>query len=263
MRKAKRLIFYLFMILIITILLASLGYAKIPEELVLYLSFDEGSGKVIKDLSENGNDAENHGAEWVDGKYGKALEYSGVDSWITVPDTPQLNFGPKESLTAQCWGKITGAPSGQGNLLAKYAVGAGTTPFYGMFHNVNNKLHAYVRDAGGTSVNPWSKDVINDDEWHHLALIRDADNKKVYLYVDGNKDFEGADTTGDLTNNVPLAIGRHTGEFLRGMVDEVMVWRKALSEKEVIESMEPPDKFFAVLSYNKLASTWGNIKNSH
>jgi len=246
--------------LLITVLSAALGYSKIPEGLVLYLSFDEGSGKVIKDLSDNGNDGENHGAKWVEGKYGKALEYSGVDSWITVPDTPALNFGPKDSLTAHCWGKITGPPSGQGNLLAKYAVGAGTTPFYGMFHNANNKLHAYIRDAGGTAVEPWSKDVINDDKWHHFALVRDAEKKKVYLYVDGNKDFEGPDTTSDLSNNVPLAIGRHTGEFLRGMVDEVMVWRKALSEEEVKKSMEPADKLFAVYPLTKLAATWGSIK---
>ncbi|MBM3237136.1 LamG domain-containing protein [Candidatus Poribacteria bacterium] len=246
--------------LLITMLSAVSGYSKIPEGLVLYLSFDEGSGKVIKDLSDNGNDGENHGAKWVEGKYSKALEYSGVDSWITVPDTPALNFGPKDSLTAQCWGKITGPPSGQGNLLAKYAVGAGTTPFYGMFHNANNKLHAYIRDAGGTAVEPWSIDVINDDKWHHFALVRDSEKKKVYLYVDGNKDFEGADTTSDLSNNVPLAIGRHTGEFLRGMVDEVMVWRKALSEEEVKKSMEPADKLFAVYSLTKLAATWGSIK---
>ncbi len=165
------------------------------------------------------------------------------------------------SMTAVCWARVIGPPSGQGNFLAKYGVGAGTTPFYGMFHNSNNQVHAYVRDTGGTLVDPWSKDVINDDEWHHLALVRDTAAKKIYLYVDGNMDFEAADTTGDLTNDVPLAIGRHTGEFLVGAVDEVMVFRRALDEDEVNASMTP-DTFMAVSATDKLATTWGEIKYS-
>jgi len=243
----------------LTALLVMAGYASMPEGLVLYLSFDDGADDVIEDLSGNGNDGENHGAKPVEGKHGMALEYEGTTTWVTVPDTPDLNFGPGESLTAACWARVIGPPSGQGNLLAKYAVGAGTTPFYGMFHNATNQVHAYLRDTGGTLVDPWSKDAINDDEWHHLALVRDAEAKKVYLYVDGNADFEAADTTGDLTNNVPLAIGRHTGEFLVGVVDEVMVFRRALNEDEVNASMTP-DTFLAVSAIDKLATKWGEIK---
>jgi len=230
--------------------------AKI-EGLVLYLSFDVDD-KVIEDLSGNGHDGENHGAKSVEGKYGNALEFNGVTTWVTVEDAPDLNFAKGESLTAMCWGKILGAPSGQGNLLAKYAVGAGTTPFYGMFHNANNKLHAYIRDNNSTLVEPWSKDIINDDNWHHFALVRDA-GKKVFLYVDGKLDFEGGDTTGDLTNNVPLAIGRHTGEWLVGDVDEAMVFRRALSENEINQAMDPKN-LMAVSSSGKLATKWGNLK---
>jgi hypothetical protein len=245
----------------LTVLLVPASYAGVPEGLVLYLSFDDADNDVIEDLSGNGNDGENHGAKPIEGKHGMALEYEGLTTWVTVPHTDQLSFGPDDSLTAACWVKILGPPSGQGNFLAKYAVGAGTTPFYGMFHNANNKVHAYIRDAGGTAVEPWSVDIINDDQWHHLALIRDREEKKIYLYVDGNMDFEAADTTGDLSNDVPLAIGRHTGEFLIGAVDEVMVFRRALSEDEVNVSMTP-DTFLAVSSTSKLATTWGGIKYS-
>ncbi len=252
----------LFLVLVfLTALLVTTGYASMPEGLVLYLSFDDLDGDVIEDLSGNGNNGENHGATPVEGKHGMALEYEGITTWVIVPDTPDLNFGPDDSLTAICWARVIGPPSGQGNLLAKYAVGAGSTPFYGMFHNANNQLHAYLRDTGGVLVDPWSKDAINDDEWHHFALVRDRADEKVYLYVDGNLDFEAADPTSDLTNNVPLAIGRHTGEFLVGVVDEVMVFRRALSEEEVNASMTPSE-FLAVSRTDKLTTTWGDIKYS-
>ena len=243
----------------VLLIFSSSAYAIAKVEgLVLYLSFDEGD-KVIEDLSGTGHDAENHGAKSVEGKYGSALEFGGVDTWVIVPDAPDLNFGPDESLTAMVWAKVVGAPSGQGNLLAKYAVGAGTTPFYGMFHNSNNKVHAYVRDGGGNLLEPWSKDIISDDEWHHIALVRDADDNKVFLYVDGELDFDGDDVTNELTNAVPVAIGRHTGEFLVGMVDEAMIFRRALDEAEIQNSMDPKN-MLAVSSYSKLATKWGEIR---
>jgi hypothetical protein len=229
------------------------------EGLVLYLSFDDDD-KVIKDLSGNGHDGENHGAKSVEGKFGKALEFNGLTTWVTVPDTPDLNFKAKESFTAMVWANIVGAPSGQGNLLAKYAVGAGTTPFYGMFHNANNKVHAYIRDSASKLVEPWSKDVINDNQWHHIALVRDTAKGKVILYVDGNQDFEGDDVTDDLTNNFPVAIGRHTGEFLVGIVDEAMIFRRALDQAEIKRAMNPKD-ILAVTKNDKFTSKWGEIKS--
>ena len=247
------------LIYLVSFILVLIIAGNASSDIVLHWGLDEDTGSVAHDLSGNGNDGENHGARPVEGKHGMALEYEGLNTWITVPDTPDLNFGPGESLTALCWVKVIGPPSGQGNFLAKYAIGAGTTPFYGMFHNSNNNVHAYIRDAGGTLVDPWSQNAINDDEWHHLALVRDTVAGNVYLYVDGNLDFEAEDTTGDLTNDVPLAIGRHTGEFLVGVVDEVMVLRQALSEDEVLASMTP-SSFLAIYSSGRLATTWAQIR---
>jgi len=75
-------------------------------------------------------------------------------------------------------------------------------------------------------------------------------------------DFEEADTTVDLSNDVPLAIGRHTGEFLNGVVDEVAVWRRPLSAEEVKKTMKGDilKNMLAVTSSEKLAATWGELK---
>ena len=71
----------------LALLLVPMSYAGMPEGLVLYLSFDDAGDDIIEDLSGNGNDGENHGATPVEGIHGMALEYGGVGTWITVPDT--------------------------------------------------------------------------------------------------------------------------------------------------------------------------------
>jgi hypothetical protein len=232
--------------------------------LVLYLTFDEGAGKQVKDLSGNNLKGENQGAKWVDGKYGKALQFSGPQSWVTVENNALLNFGAKDSLTAEAWAKIEGPPNGQGNIVAKYAVGAGTTPFYGIFHNANNKARFYIRDAAGTAAIEFSKTDIADQKWHHFALVRDREKaaKKVRFYVDGTLEVDMDDPSEDLTNNVPLAIGRHTGEHLVGVVDEVAIWRRPLSLDEIKVSMEGNilGNLLAVEAAGKLATTWANLK---
>jgi len=253
---------------ILTLLLLSVWCAFLPftafavdikQDLVLYLPLDEGAGDTLKDASGSGNDGERHNAEWVKGQTGKALELGGQDIWATVKDAPNLNFKAGESLTLACWTKMTGPWSGQGNIVAKYRIGGGTTPFYGMFVFTDDKIHTYTRDAGGTLVDLWSKETINDNKWHHLALIRDA-GKTVSLYVDGELNESKPDTTGDLTNPEPLAIGRHTSnQYYTGIVDEVMLWRRTLSDAEIMTVVKHGVQT-AVDTRGKLTTTWSELK---
>ncbi len=89
----------------LTVLLVAMSYAQMPKDLVVYLSFDDGGGKVIKDLSGSGNDGENHGAKSVEGRFGKALEYGGGYKRGTGPGTPRKKFWPKDSPTAESPGE--------------------------------------------------------------------------------------------------------------------------------------------------------------
>ena len=61
--------------------------------------FDEGKGDIATDSSDQGNDGEIHGAKWVDGKFGKALEFDGVDNWVEVPHSPTVGFKAGTSFT--------------------------------------------------------------------------------------------------------------------------------------------------------------------
>ena len=88
------------------------------KELLLYLPFNEGKGKAMEDLSPHGNDAELVGdADWVDGKFGKALEFGQAgevkapyielnEKSFTVTDVGQT--GTKRSRSAVCFHTDTG-----------------------------------------------------------------------------------------------------------------------------------------------------------
>ena len=68
------------------LLIALPSFADIdPENIMGMWLFDEGKGGVATDSSKQGNDGEIHGAKWVDGKFGKALEFDGANNWVEVP----------------------------------------------------------------------------------------------------------------------------------------------------------------------------------
>ncbi|MCD6317450.1 hypothetical protein J7M02_00080, partial [Candidatus Aerophobetes bacterium] len=70
------------------------------EGLVLYLPFEEiDAGWVTPDYSDYGNNGTIYGAVWVNGKFGRALEFDGVDDYVEVPVTSSLE--PKNAITIE------------------------------------------------------------------------------------------------------------------------------------------------------------------
>jgi len=78
------------------------------EGLIAYLSFDDGTGNVAKDSSGLGNDGQVHNAEWVDGKFEKALSFNGTDAYVEIPYNDDFNI--TEGITLAAWVKIDHLP---------------------------------------------------------------------------------------------------------------------------------------------------------
>ena len=92
----KKLIWVILAIAIVFQLFCIVCGAAIPKEnLVLYISMDEGEGDRVSDESGSGNDGVLNGDPgWVEGKFGSAIEFDGVDDCVEVEDSDSLN--PKE-----------------------------------------------------------------------------------------------------------------------------------------------------------------------
>ncbi|MBI1925018.1 hypothetical protein HYR99_12320, partial [Candidatus Poribacteria bacterium] len=80
--------------------------AKIDSKSVVGIwLFDKGGGKTAEDSSKNGNDGNMKGTlQWVDGKFGKALEFPGKDdSFVEVPSNNSLDL---TTFSFTMWVKI-------------------------------------------------------------------------------------------------------------------------------------------------------------
>jgi hypothetical protein len=63
--------------------------------------FDEGTGNVLHDASPYHNDGVIHNAIWTLGKFGNALHFNGLTSYVILPNTESLK--PLKEFTLEAW----------------------------------------------------------------------------------------------------------------------------------------------------------------
>lgn len=253
---------------------ASLSMAVQEESLVLYFPFDEGKGDVANDASGNNNNGAFQGQpKWVKGKYGSALRFDGAENknYVEIPDHPSLN--PEKEITIMAWIYFDEFHNTAG-VISKY-VGAGNQRSYNlrMHHTDNLALSSECSSNGSFQLGVSTTDAhtpagsLKEGEWQHVAMTFKA-KEFLRLYVNGEMKAESKASATDhlFDNNVPLMVGTdfapggahgaNPREFT-GVIDEVAVFKIALSDEEIQQAME---NVMALAPKGKLAISWGKIK---
>ncbi len=204
-------------------------------DLLGYWPFEEGTGTVTADLSGNGNDGTLLGGTlWTEGPWGGAVEFDGVDDYIDTGNAEDL-----AKWTICCWVKSPAAP-------------AGTSPTGPVHREQNyqfNWNHSDTTFRAATAINvggTWyaaKYEPLEADTWYHLAATYDGETLSGYR--DGELITANSTPSGDPSpESNTLKFGRHAAaaQFFRGTVDEVRVYRRALTADEIriIAPPKPP-----------------------
>ena len=256
----------LYLILILVLICSTFATADILEGLVLNMPLDEGNGKETKDLSESGLTGTIAGnAKWVEGKFGDALEFNASSDFVELTDDDVFHI--EDEITQAAWVKLNRLPSAHAIVFGTRGGGGARHIGFGYGMNPANGIKVWTNGAGGGF-----KD-INDNatklevgEWYYLAYTHTtADNGKVKIYVDGEVTFEqdSANPVAPAGVTSRVQIGTWAGEAWPGVVDEVRLWNRAISDAEMEQSMNMgSDDLLDVNPKDKLATSWGSIKNS-
>lgn len=230
------------------------------EGLVAAWLLDEGSGDVAKDASGNGHDGAITNAEWVEGKFGKALEFGPADSAVVIPHSDDFTL---EFFTITGWVKCENQGAWQ-TIITKTGEDENAQPRnYGTFVVPNNGGIHFSLQGGNTKIN--SVETVTDGEWHYVVMTRDEDGI-LRGYIDGVQVVEGASSEPGV-NEADVSIGGGGGGvryWLIGSVDEAAIFDRPLSPDEINELMNNGmEAALAVSPSDKLSATWGKIKAGH
>jgi hypothetical protein len=241
------------------VMLSSVGDAQIDESLVLYFPFDEGAGDEAEDLSKYGNNgAAVPNADWVDGKFGGAIQVTSGSGHVEIPVSDSLHadfFKGSFTLTAF----IKPALSGDAwqHIWRSRPVETGHNT---LFVNIGGFLSWRARVGGGWTVlcEGAAGDIVGD-EWQHVAIVSDEKNFRMYVNGEVVKETNFMETDGAIETF--YVGGDGMSENYTGAIDEVSVWNRDLSEDEIKTLYtEGVEAFLSVDPADKLATTWSKIK---
>ena len=257
--KAVKLFTLFTLVLFMTAI--SIGEAAKPEELLLYFPFDEGSGKKVKDLSDNGFAGELNAPKWADGKFRKALEFNGTSDFVGVDP---IGVNPDE-LTVELWFKPGGAiKAGVGRQDLIYRRNGSGRPHVTFDREGDGKLgfYIYLKDTSShdvkTNISSWSA-----GKWYHVAGTSQVGELKIY--INGKLENTKAAPRNPInvqydTNGISIGARQASQTFFKGGIDEVRLWSRVLSADEAEKAFK--GTLLAVEAAGKLATTWGKIKES-
>lgn len=251
----------LFLLLTLLAFVASFVHAadESDNSLILYFSFDELDGDTAIDHSQYANNGTLAGApELAPGKFGNALKLNGETDWVEVPHADILTVD--ENLTVMAWinaERHTG-PNGQRwqGILSK-----GNSPRSYSFYTESPSECLHL-SAGGSGSVCTGKIALN--EWQHVVAHVDNGTHRYWLNGENVGEFPGQNPLPGAADTAAVLVGKtHEGnrEFL-GLIDEVRIWNRALSEGEILEEMDIGNiALTAVEPHEKLATTWGTLKS--
>ena len=241
-------------------MLTTQSYAKIdPKTIVGMWLFDEGNGKIAKDLSGNGNDGTLEGPNWVDGKFGKALEFSGAGDYVNTGNDPITDTNATKILSISAWVKRTTKTS-------KVLVAIRRTPGgYILGVGVLGATTNQIKMTKFAIVDIYLGDFPQDTDWHHIVGV--WDEKGQIVYIDGVVNGNSADTANfSSASTGNLLIGGDTGDqgYTDGTIDDVGVFNVALTEGDAKDIMNMglgrATGLTPVSPKGRLTTVWGEIK---
>lgn len=252
-------------ILIMVGILPSLSHAKIdPNTIVGMWLLDETKGDVISDSSGNKHDGKITGqAKWIKGQFGNALEI-GAANFAKVLHADDLTL---KTFTVTLWMSTKSSGNWIGVLSKSHNNPTRNYTVY--IHKDKNTASISIgSEAGGNWNDTSGTTVVNDGEWHHVAISFDDNTDVGRVFTDGVKEGQYTVATKVPQNNadVTFAAWHHGGgnSGFTGLLDEIAIFNVALEEADVNDIMQKglTELLGApVEPQGKLATKWGKIKS--
>jgi hypothetical protein len=209
--------------------------ATSPDGLVAAYSFDEGTGSSATDDSGHGNAGTLAGAGWAVGRFGTAVSFDGLSDWVSIPDSSTLDVS--DAMTLEAWVLPTELGSSWRTVLFKEQHG---NVVYSLYAGSGTGVPATSVFVGGSESELRGPDVVQTGQWTHLAAT--FTGTELRLYVNGALVATRPAAGSVAPSEGPLRIGGNGvwPEWFAGRIDEVRVYRRALTQGEIQNDMATP-----------------------
>jgi hypothetical protein len=195
---------------------------------VLNLLMYEGAGDIVKDYSPYGNHGKIYGATWIDGSFGWALSFDGIDDYIRIGVVDW--FTGRKPWTILLWLNTTEYD----NVWRRVFSNEGTNRRgINMVRSIyENRIIFEIRRTDGTWLSGVSY-IYTPDKWHMVTIT--FDGYYLRLYENSTLKNQNVVTEDIPASENPFLIGADPiwGDYFKGLIGEIRIYNRALTETEI------------------------------
>lgn len=204
----------------------------LDPNLLLYLSFHHILGSTTYDVSGQGNNGTIYGASKTPSRIGQALSFDGIDDYVGTGKSLLNNMG-KFTLLGWIYPRSSGSRVG--------FFGQNDCVEFGF--STASIIQAYTQNGGYIE---WSftSETFPLNTWHQVAVVGHGNvSPYLELLADGESKVTGGVSTenyGSSSYSVNIGGGGiwdATGNWFDGIIDEVRIYNRALSQAEIVKIM--------------------------
>jgi hypothetical protein len=217
--------------------------ASLQNDLLMYWPLDVVDGDKSPD-SVGTNDLTLHNitsTNLVPGKFGNALWLDGKSQFLSLLHEahPRLPIYSKNEFTIAMW--VKGAAKQENRMIFAEGSRRDNLPLFLLGthrEGKNGQLNVMVRDQGAILNNIPTDGIAFNDEWRHVAWVNSGNIARVYINGEMDTEFRYERprlhlnylSIGALHRNPPVY-------FFEGGIDEIALWQRTLSKKEIQQLM--------------------------
>jgi len=241
-------VFVLFAVGLVFVISSPVHATIVSGDIVSFWTLDESSTPYIDSIGDNDGADAAVGAPTptTAGKVNGAQGFAAADTvGIDVAcNNCDLDWGVNDNFSVEFWMKGTGITGAGGTevMVGRDDSASNLHWWFGILSDGNVSWSLYDTDADGDEVDVDASPAVDvtDGEWHHIVGVRDADNNKARLYVDGveTPEVDGTFSAGFESDKAITMGYLNLGTFFyyNGTLDEVTFYNKALTATEVQEN---------------------------
>ena len=238
----------------------------LDPDLVLYFDYEDFSGDAVVEKSGRGYDGAINGkvTQSDDGKFGKAAHFV-AGSFLDL-DGPNINPDdiPTEGMSVVAWINVEAVSD-----MAIFNARAGDNTWLVHPEARGDGNYRWLnRSPGGATIFDIRAGKNEANEWVHYAGTFSRAEGQAVLYINGNNVGEekarvGTPIAPDWDSGARVGYNIDNNRPFTGLMDEMNVWKRGLTEEEVNSIMnDGVDGFLAVEARGKLTTTWGRLKTA-
>jgi hypothetical protein len=192
-------------------------------------------GNANDEIGNNGGTLQG-GMSFVDGKFGEAGSFNGVNSYINVADSNNLDINNK--ITIMLWFNVNSYTNNHTILIGKRNDSEIINKEnYGLGFRTNFTKWWTINNTGGFTDVIYNQ-IISKNNWHNIAVIQNDNSQEINFYLDGNL-VQTNSTTNTLkptSGNLGIGainFGNGPREFFNGEIDEVIIFNQSLTAQQI------------------------------